>query len=945
MGLGRSVQSIRGVLRIRNTGGYSTVNLENQADSAVRDVTLEDTSGGYVTVRNLAPGAIRVDRDSTRALNIWAGDGGNGFTIHSTPDSNLFAGTVGTTIHTGNGHDVVNVHGTRGALALDGQLGTNQVFVGSPTAGLDGINSSVELFGSGGANYLTVNDFAATTGHAYVLDRNVVQRSDRPAISFQTLSGLSFTAGTSAQADTITVRDTVPNIVTDISYGGGGDNITVERTGPGLVILRVGATTLIEVGTNTSSLDYMQSLIRVVCAPNNLVRLRLNDTAATARRDLAVSGTDSGQRYELAASGSGQWRTLVEVFFSPLLGAPVANFEYVGGSGGTTAFVYSTTVGTGTSVYGRAGVLDNFYAGWAGDMNRNLGRISFNGQAADNDYAIYYDYLNPNPQTYTVTGDSFFQTLFIDRPGTGGVSSIGLGQVVFYAPGVGDSVENVRGVPAGTFLNMAVGADTVTLGGGPLGLAVLQGPVAVGGYEDAKVTMTVDNSGDFRMGSRLVTLRERQGQYDYGHHIEGFAPATISWQLAGASTLALRGSAADETFAMLSTSFGIPISIDGGGGNNALDYSNIQAAAGQVSRYRADGDATDAVGTNHGTLVNGATFGRGRFGQAFDFDGSGDYVDLGSGPSLDLPGSMSVSLWVRLDTLTPWKYFFGDFNSGSAARQGSLGVGLTPFWEQSYTNGEFIRFHANTPMQVGQWYHLCVVRDDAAKTVRLYVDGIEEASHRYNYAGWTVVPLQSSKFLGGSGPLFPIGSLDGQLDEIGIFNRALSAAEVQALYSGGSTGLLDNGPGVTVNLPLGMATGLGGGIARIQNVIGSSGNDILVGNGGNALFGGAGRDLLIAGILASQLYGGADEDLLIGGTLNDSSRANLDTIMAEWTRTGDGNDYAARVARLRASLLADDKITGNGGGNTLTGEGGLDLFFGSFVTDWQVDDGEWVFPL
>ncbi len=113
VGLGRSMQNILGVLRIHDVGGSSTINLENQADSTRRDVTMEDTSGGNVTISGLAPGKIRVDRDAVRALNIWAGDGSNGFTIHNTPNSNGSAGALGTTIHTGNGHDLVNVYGTR----------------------------------------------------------------------------------------------------------------------------------------------------------------------------------------------------------------------------------------------------------------------------------------------------------------------------------------------------------------------------------------------------------------------------------------------------------------------------------------------------------------------------------------------------------------------------------------------------------------------------------------------------------------------------------------------------------------------------------------------------------------------------------------------------------------------------------------------------------------
>jgi hypothetical protein len=127
------------------------------------------------------------------------------------------------------------------------------------------------------------------------------------------------------------------------------------------------------------------------------------------------------------------------------------------------------------------------------------------------------------------------------------------------------------------------------------------------------------------------------------------------------------------------------------------------------------------------------------------------------------------------------------------------------------------------------------------------------------------------------------------------------------------------------------------------SIDGGNGNDALVGSGGVKLFGGSGRDLLIAGALDSILDGGADEDILVGGTLQDSSTANLDAIIAEWVKTGTGNDYNSRVAILRANLLADGKVTGNGGNNALTGgSSALDLFFGSLVTDWQ--QGEQIVP-
>ena len=52
----------------------------------------------------------------------------------------------------------------------------------------------------------------------------------------------------------------------------------------------------------------------------------------------------------------------------------------------------------------------------------------------------------------------------------------------------------------------------------------------------------------------------------------------------------------------------------------------VQPPAGLVSWWPGEGNANDIVGSNHGTLQNGATFAAGMVGQAFSFDGIDDYV-------------------------------------------------------------------------------------------------------------------------------------------------------------------------------------------------------------------------------------------------------------------------------------------------------------------------------
>src|SRR5262249_25527078 len=161
-----------------------------------------------------------------------------------------------------------------------------------------------------------------TTTHTYVLDRNLVQRIDRAAVSFQDLTGLSVIAG--ATYDTIAVRDTVPGLTTGLQSGGGDDYVAVTRT-TGRLSINAGGPTFLEVGNNVSSLDAIQGAISVYPVGGNAMTLRLVDTAATAQQTLTADANVFGQTY--ARSGA----ATIGVFFSP-----VANFEYVGGSGGTT---------------------------------------------------------------------------------------------------------------------------------------------------------------------------------------------------------------------------------------------------------------------------------------------------------------------------------------------------------------------------------------------------------------------------------------------------------------------------------------------------------------------------------------------------------------------------------------------------------------------------------
>jgi hypothetical protein len=103
---------------------------------------------------------------------------------------------------------------------------------------------------------------------------------------------------------------------------------------------------------------------------------------------------------------------------------------------------------------------------------------------------------------------------------------------------------------------------------------------------------------------------------------------------------------------------------------------------------------------------------------------------------------------------------------------------------------------------------------------------------------------------------------------------------------------------------------------------GHVGNDVLLGGAGvDTLRGQAGRDILIGGVGGeTSMVGGGQGDVLIGGeTESDDDDAALMAMLADWAS---GDDYAVRVSALLPVRIVDD-----GAAETLTGDGGEELFF------------------
>jgi len=217
---------------------------------------------------------------------------------------------------------------------------------------------------------------------------------------------------------------------------------------------------------------------------------------------------------------------------------------------------------------------------------------------------------------------------------------------------------------------------------------------------------------------------------------------------------------------------------------------------GLVAYYPLDGDATDASGNgNDGTEYN-VTYAAGVLGDALSLDGSG-YIRK---TDLNLTAEdISISIWAYADNLpaNSWgRHIFALHSGANARNQGDKGVRMA--W---IPNGQIHptlitadgQTGINRPistMTAGQWQHLTFVRE-AGNLQKLYLNGVlvkevteknvdaqlilqnallEIGAPNYYEGGWTHENRQT-KWV-------------GLLDEMYVFKRALSDAEVQTLYNG-----------------------------------------------------------------------------------------------------------------------------------------------------------------
>ena len=200
--------------------------------------------------------------------------------------------------------------------------------------------------------------------------------------------------------------------------------------------------------------------------------------------------------------------------------------------------------------------------------------------------------------------------------------------------------------------------------------------------------------------------------------------------------------------------------------------------SGLVAAYSFDEGAgtafADASGNNNAGTVSGATWAAGRSGSALSFDGINDIATVPDSASLDVSAGMTLEAWVYLTARSNWRTIL------MKERPGHLAYGLyantntnRPSGEISTAGGSSSDVRGTAQLPLTTWTHVALTHDGS--TLRLLVNGVQVQTRAVS--GATVVSANPLRIGGNS---IWNEYFSGRIDDVRIYNRAITATQIQA---------------------------------------------------------------------------------------------------------------------------------------------------------------------
>ena len=223
--------------------------------------------------------------------------------------------------------------------------------------------------------------------------------------------------------------------------------------------------------------------------------------------------------------------------------------------------------------------------------------------------------------------------------------------------------------------------------------------------------------------------------------------------------------------------------------------SNLLGQDGLIAYFPFNGNTNDESGSANHAIANGPTLTADRFGKpdsACSFDGIDDFLRIPYHPSL-YPASLSATVWVKVsESLLSGKYILT--SSGDVATPPfdpfrlrlKISRKITSRFEGDEDRSQ-IDLESESKLELGRWYFIATSYDANTGNASLYINGnLEDVTSLK-----MVLDRNELGYMVGAGQRFD-GQPDstthfsGSIDDIRLYDRAISEAEVQSLFNKGT---------------------------------------------------------------------------------------------------------------------------------------------------------------
>jgi len=190
----------------------------------------------------------------------------------------------------------------------------------------------------------------------------------------------------------------------------------------------------------------------------------------------------------------------------------------------------------------------------------------------------------------------------------------------------------------------------------------------------------------------------------------------------------------------------------------------------------------DAVGSNNGT-ISGATINQtGKIGKCYDFDGSNDYVEIDNEENMRLSsGSYTISMWFKADDISTFQTMIWKSYTTSGIVDYKIDKYQSKVRYQTQDGGNI----ESSALSSATWYHVVAVRDlaDTGSEQRLYINGVSVST--VTSTGTTVTGNDNEEMQIGRSYFGTSDNnyFNGKIDEVGIYDKALTATQINQLYT------------------------------------------------------------------------------------------------------------------------------------------------------------------